>query len=93
MTIKARFVHTNIIARDLHKLVRFYKQVFGCVPVPPERELSGQLIDDATGIDGVSIQGVHLRMPGYGDNGPTLEIFKYNPQEKSQDKSDPFLDR
>jgi len=24
------------------------------------------------------LRGVHLRLPGYGDNGPTLEIFSYD---------------
>ena len=24
------------------------------------------------------LQGVHLRLPGYGDEGPTLEIFGYD---------------
>ena len=27
---------------------------------------------------GAEVRGVHLRLPGYGDNGPTLEIFQYN---------------
>jgi predicted enzyme related to lactoylglutathione lyase len=24
---------------------------------------------------------MHLRLPGYGENGPTLEIFQYSPAE------------
>ena len=80
--INARFVHTNIIAQDWKKLVQFYEQVLGCTPVPPERDLSGQWIEDATGVSGARIRGIHLRLPGYGDNGPTLEILQYSQQER-----------
>ena len=47
-------------------------------PGPPERDLSGEWLDRATGIEGAHIMGVHLRLPGHGENGPTLEIFQYN---------------
>lgn len=80
--LKSRFVHTNLIARDWKRLARFYEQVFGCTPVPPERNLRGQWLDAGTGIPGAEIQGIHLRLPGYGDEGPTLEIFQYNRQEE-----------
>ncbi|MFH1336983.1 MAG: VOC family protein [Candidatus Zixiibacteriota bacterium] len=80
MTLKAKFAHTNIIARDWKRLSKFYEQVFGCIPLPPERELEGQWLDQATGITNVQIHGIHLRLPGHGDQGPTLEIFQYNRQ-------------
>jgi catechol 2,3-dioxygenase-like lactoylglutathione lyase family enzyme len=82
MTISARFVHTNLVAKDWRRLARFYEQVFGCTPVPPERDLSGQWLDDAVGIPGAHIHGIHLRLPGYGDAGPTLEVFQYDPAEE-----------
>jgi predicted enzyme related to lactoylglutathione lyase len=85
MTVHARFVHTNIVAQDWKKLARFYEQVFGCTQLPPERNLSGQWLQDATGIPGAEIRGVHLRLPGYGENGPTLEIFQYNHQREKQE--------
>jgi predicted enzyme related to lactoylglutathione lyase len=78
MTINAKFVHTNLVAKDWRKLAQFYEQVFGCTPVLPERDLSGQWLDDCTGVPNAKIRGVHLRLPGYGDEGPTLEIFQYN---------------
>ncbi len=78
MTLNAKYVHTNIVAKDWQILAKFYQEVFGCTRVLPERDLSGQWIDDCTGVPGVHIQGIHLRLPGYGDNGPTLEIFQYN---------------
>ena len=78
--IEARFVHTNLIAHDWRGLARFYEQVFGCTPVPPERELKGERLEAATGVPGAQIEGVHLRLPGYGQAGPTLEIYAYHPQ-------------
>jgi predicted enzyme related to lactoylglutathione lyase len=77
----ARYVHTNLIASDWRKLAEFYQTVFGCSPVPPERDLSGPSMEAGTGIPGVHLRGMHLRLPGYGENGPTLEIFQYSPAE------------
>ena len=73
-----KFVHTNLIARDWRRLARFYQEVFGCVVIPPERDFSGAWLDKATNLAGAHIKGVHLRLPGYGDEGPTLEIFQYD---------------
>ncbi len=78
MTIAARYVHTNLIARDWQMLARFYTELFGCQPVPPERNLSGPDLEAGTGVPGARLRGVHLRLPGHGDAGPTLEIFTYN---------------
>ena len=72
-----KYVHTNLIAKDWKRLLAFYQEVFGCIPVLPERDLSGDWLDQATGIAGSHIRGVHLRLPGYGDDGPTLELFQY----------------
>jgi len=79
MSIEAKYVHTNIVARDYRKLSSFYIRVFGCSPVPPERDHYGEWLSRATGIKGAEIRGVHLRLPGFGDTGPTLEVFKYSP--------------
>ena len=78
MTLQVRFVHVNLIAEDWRRLARFYTDVFGCVLVPPERQLGGQRLAAATGIPDAEIRGVHLRLPGFNDAGPTLEIFEYN---------------
>jgi catechol 2,3-dioxygenase-like lactoylglutathione lyase family enzyme len=82
MTIKARYVHTNLVAGDWQRLADFYRNVFGCVPVPPERDFQGAGIEAGTGIPGVRVRGGHLRLPGYGEEGPTLEIFTYDPAEE-----------
>ena len=73
-----RYVHTNLIARDWRALSSFYVRLFDCKPVPPERDLSGDWLDAATGIDKSHLTGIHLRLPGHGDTGPTLEIFSYD---------------
>jgi predicted enzyme related to lactoylglutathione lyase len=85
-----KYKHTNIIARDWRALVRFYQEVFECVPVPPERRLSGDWLEKGTGVPGASFSGVHLRLPGGGDAGPTLEIYQY---AKNEPKSPPAANR
>ena len=82
-----KYVHTNLIARDWRKLSEFYCKVFDCVQVPPERDLEGKWLDNATGIENVKIRGVHLRLPGYGHDGPTLEIFQYSDIKPWPEKS------
>lgn len=79
MPIQAKYVHTNLVARDWRSLVVFYQRVFGCVPVPPERDFQGSLLEAGTGVPGARLTGMHLRLPGWGDAGPTLEIFHYDP--------------
>ncbi len=83
--MNARFVHTNIIAQDWKRLAQFYERVFGCTPVPPERELAGKWLEDSTGVSDARIHGVQLGLPGYGDEGPRLEIFQYNHEEERQE--------
>lgn len=74
---KAVFGHVNVIADDWRLLASFYRDVFGCTLVPPERDLSGPHLEAATGIPGAHIRGAHLRLPGGGADGPTLEVFEY----------------
>jgi len=76
------FAHTNIIADDWRALSQFYVSVFGCTVLNPERNLSGDWIDQMTGIKGSHIQGVHLALPGF-ENPPTLEIFGFDPGSDS----------
>jgi predicted enzyme related to lactoylglutathione lyase len=78
MPIRAKYVHTNLIARDWKRLVRFYCEVFECEPTGPERNMSGVWLDSLTSLPNAHLTGVHLRLPGYGDDGPTLEIFSYD---------------
>jgi predicted enzyme related to lactoylglutathione lyase len=78
VSINAKYVHTNLIARDWRKLSRFYQEVFGFLPVPPERHYKSTDVERGTGVFGSELHGVHLRMPGCGDNGPTLEMYTYS---------------
>jgi predicted enzyme related to lactoylglutathione lyase len=78
MPIRAEYVHANLIARDWKRLVRFYSEVFGCEPKAPERDISGAWLDQLTSLQNAHLSGVDLRLPGYCDNSPTLEIFSYD---------------
>ena len=73
----ARFGHANVIARDWRRLADFYEHLFGCVLVPPERDYAGADLERGTAVPGAALAGVHLRLPGHGDTGPTLEIYTY----------------
>jgi len=73
-----RFAHTNIVAKDWQRLSDFYVKVFNCRVKPPQRDLSGDWLDRATGLKNARLKGVHVSLPGYGDAGPTLEIFSYD---------------
>jgi glyoxylase I family protein len=73
-----RFGHVNLTGRDWRRLMTFYGEVFGCELVPPERDYSGTDLDRATGLPGAHLTGAHLRLPGYGPTGPTIEIYQYD---------------
>lgn len=78
--IHARYVHTNLVARDWRRLADFYTRVFGCEFAPPERDYSGPELAAGSGVPGATLRGAHLRLPGYDANGPTLEIYQYTPE-------------
>ena len=75
--IDARFGHVNLIARDWRSLASWYERVFGCEVVPPERDYEGADLAAGTGVPGAALRGVHLRLPGHGASGPTLEIYEF----------------
>lgn len=77
--IDARFGHVNVIARDWRRLADFYERVFGCVFVPPERDYRGPDLAAGTGVPDAALRGAHMRLPGGGPDGPTLEIYQYDP--------------
>ncbi len=72
-----RYAHTNIVAKNWKDLSAFYINVFNCTEKPPERKLSGDWLDQATGLSNAKLEGIHLLLPGHGAKGPTLEIFTY----------------
>jgi predicted enzyme related to lactoylglutathione lyase len=79
--LDARFGHVNLTATDWRRLTAFYTELFGCTLVPPERDIRGAALDAATGLRDAHLAGVHLRLPGHGASGPTLEIFEYDELE------------
>ncbi|HEX9370808.1 MAG TPA: VOC family protein [Roseiflexaceae bacterium] len=79
--MRARYVHTNVIAHDWRGLAAFYCAVFGCTPVPPERDYAGADLDAGTGLRNAHLRGAHLRLPGCRDAGPTIEIYSYDELE------------
>ncbi len=76
-----KYVHTNLIAEDWKKLAEFYQNVFGCKPVPPERDFKGLQLEQGTMLPDAHLRGIHLKLPGFGEDGPTLEIFNYSQLE------------
>ena len=76
--LNAKYVHTNLTGRDWRVLVRFYCEVFVCIPKPPQRDLSGAWLDALTSLSAAHLTGMHVTLPGYGPDGPTLEIFSYD---------------
>jgi predicted enzyme related to lactoylglutathione lyase len=76
MTI--RYGHTNLVAHDWQKLAAFYIRVFQCEPLEPKRDLKGDWLERGTGVKNAHLRGQHLRLPGHGENGPTLEVFQYD---------------
>jgi predicted enzyme related to lactoylglutathione lyase len=85
-----RYAHTSIVARDWKRLAAFYAQVFQCQPAGPERHNHGPQVEALTGIPGASVRGQHLRLPGHGVDGPTLEIFQY---EQPAEGPKPLINR
>jgi catechol 2,3-dioxygenase-like lactoylglutathione lyase family enzyme len=76
-----KYRHVNIVAANWRKLANFYRDALDCEIVPPERDLSGDWIDKAVGVKGTRIRGIHVRLPGHGENRSTIEILQYDKNE------------
>lgn len=84
------FGHINIIAKDWRHLSRFYQTVFECTPVPPVRRQSGKVLEQGTGVPDAELEGEHLRLPGFAEGGPTLEIYSFR---ETLDRPQPLPNR
>ncbi|HEX5039533.1 MAG TPA: VOC family protein [Candidatus Limnocylindria bacterium] len=82
-----RYGHTNLIARDWRRLAAWYEELFGCVRVPPERDYGGADLERGTAVPDAALQGVHLRLPGHGIDGPTLEIYTFASTDGRADRT------
>lgn len=47
------------------------------MPVPPERDYRGADLERGTAVPDAALKGVHLRLPGHGPDGPTLEVYTF----------------
>lgn len=56
----------------------------GCVFVPPERDYTGKALDSGTGLVNAHLQGVHLRLPGWGVMGRQLRFTAMIPSNRDQ---------
>ena len=79
-----RYAHVNIIAADWKLLCDFYQNVFDCEPVSSARDHHGKQTDALTGMSDIRIRGRHMRVPGHGENGPTIEIFTFSENAPAQ---------
>ena len=75
-----RYVHTNIVAKNWRLLADFYENALHCERLDPPLDISGDWLAEGTGVADARLTGIHLRLPGYGPAGPTLEIFEYAEQ-------------
>ena len=60
---------------------------------PPERRHEGAWIEAATGLAGIRIDGVHLRLPNGAGPPISLEIFQYTPPGPAEGAGPPRIDR
>ncbi len=72
-----QYTHVNIVAEDWRALADFYIRVFGCKLKPPVRDHKGEWLSRGTGVKNAALAGAHLILPGFADDGPTLEIFQF----------------
>ncbi len=77
MTLDARFAHTNLTVTDLDLMSAFYCDVFGCRPTMDVERYGGPWVEAITAVPGAAIDVQHLRLPGGGEDGPTLELIRY----------------
>ena len=70
-----RFYHVGIVAADPLRLGRFYVEVFDCEDLGVRHDVSGAELAQGMGVPAAEIKGLDLRLPGFGEGGPILEIF------------------
>lgn len=81
-----KYIHTNLTVSDIEKMSSFYQDVFECVPVRDILDISGQWVEDITNVKDAATRYVHLTLPGFGENGPELELIQYKNNIKHPEK-------
>ena len=82
-----KFSHINLISKDWKKLAQFYIKVFNCKMILPQKNYSGNWLSGGTGLNNVKVQGAHLSLPGFDQNGPMLELLQYDKLLQSEKRS------
>lgn len=72
-----RYLHTNIVTKDLNRLTKFYIDVFDC-KIRSKGHIKGEWLDKAVNLKDAEITSVELALPGFSETYPYLEIFSYN---------------
>jgi predicted enzyme related to lactoylglutathione lyase len=81
--MKTRFAHLNLIAHDWRRLAKFYTTV--CVSWSRRNAISRarNWTRARATASRTRLRRAHFRLPGGGDQGPTLEISTYDQLELS----------
>jgi catechol 2,3-dioxygenase-like lactoylglutathione lyase family enzyme len=74
--MSTKFYHAGIVAHEPERLARFYCEVFDCVPTGAKHDFSARPLGRGMGLEGAHIKGLNLLLPGHGEQGPVLEIFR-----------------
>lgn len=83
--MEIKYKHTSLVSKDYKQLAQFYINVFKCFPASAERIHKGDYLKKGTGVNNAALKGIHLGLPGFDKNGPTLEIFEYEHMEPGAD--------
>lgn len=84
--MKFKYCHVCIGCRDWKRISQFYQEVFGCIPIGEIRDMRGKWVGQLIAAENekeAEIVGEHLLVPGYGEEGPTLELLSYRPIGKN----------
>lgn len=82
-----KFSHINLISKDWKKLAQFYIKVFNCKMILPQKNYTGNWLSSGTGVNNAKVQGAHLSLPGFDQNGPMLELLQYDKLLQSEKRS------
>lgn len=74
--MSTRYYHTGIVAADPQRIADFYIDVFDCMPTGARHDLASEPLSRGMAIPGAHITGLDVRLPGFGEDGPILEIFR-----------------
>ena len=81
MALQARYTHTNLIAQTGTRWPIFTSACLAAFPCRPNAISAAPSWKREPGVPGAHLRGMHLRLPGFGGTGPTLEVFNYNTLE------------